>query len=398
MKISRINTICLVVALLGTTTSAWADSYKHTELFCADDIDIETSAEKAETKIAMSDLKPNMTIGEPMLPCKYVTFNIPTYCNNLRVNVISHNKDKSYTLDYPVKLFADYYTNCEPVVLEGYEPRQYTKKKGCPDVRIVDEYFMDGDQHRVCIGITPFDYCSTDNTVDFYNEIEFILEYEMCSESEMAFRPIHRAEDTEINIGKNIGIVGNDIRTEKVSLSPNLVASESSSDFHHYVILVPECLKSGTENLRIWKSQKGYNVIVETYENIYNDSKYKVGNNAGCFDKESSVREWLRDKYAAVGKFYCLLIGDYRISSYYPTLNLGSGSNIKISSLSTISSDNGIELSDNAYLRLESDEKVILKNDQVKNSCTLEISSPETILDKGFSITKGAKMTIKYCK
>ncbi len=101
--------------------------------------------------------------------------------------------------------------------------------------------------------------------------------------------------------------------------SPELVqvqaATTTKNILSNYIIIVPESLARSIQRFADWKGQKGYSVKIETVEDILSDSRFRIGSSTKCFDKESSIREWMREQYKNDGAFYCLIVGDFRTSA-----------------------------------------------------------------------------------
>lgn len=67
---------------------------------------------------------------------------------------------------------------------------------------------------------------------------------------------------------------------------------------------------------------------------------------------------------------------------------------IKINVLNNIILNSGFKIADNGILEINSMTPVHLKDENITDSGHLVISAPQTILEKGFSIGKGACLQI----
>jgi hypothetical protein len=81
-------------------------------------------------------------------------------------------------------------------------------------------------------------------------------------------------------------------------------------------------------------------------------------------------------------------------NGYLPSLSIGENSEISISSYTSISSENGITVSDGGTLNLTADEGASFFNDSLESGGILNISAQEVKLGAGFSIEKGGEMSI----
>lgn len=78
-----------------------------------------------------------------------------------------------------------------------------------------------------------------------------------------------------------------------------------------YYIISERSLLPALEDLATWKTQKGYRVVKKAIEDVYEDSRYKVGID-DIVDEAASLRKYLQDEYDSHGTFFCLLVGDHR--------------------------------------------------------------------------------------
>ena len=251
--------------------------------------------------------------NEPSIPVKYIKFEVPEYVNNFKVTITSSTLNRTFSLSEPLMPLEAFTTNeaLDGVSKEVVFGQGYTSSPKGPTARVSDEYFVNGYRHFVVVEVRPMVYRHDALRIDCYSSIGIKLEYCDCTASGLKFRPI------KSNNIQNVQYVDENSIALK---SPKLTQSKPSSNLmtlyiHHYVFITPASLKNSLKRLANWKRQKGYEVTIKTVEEILSDNNYAIGVNSKCFDKESAVREWLRDFYNDNGAFYCLLVGDFNTSA-----------------------------------------------------------------------------------
>lgn len=247
--------------------------------------------------------------SEPLLPRESRIFRVPNNAMNFSVRIVSLGESKILSLNYPLCPMRDVKAgDNEKTASDNIEfGPSYQLNQIMPDAEIVDTFFLNGNEHYVNISISPACYNGPEQIVTIYSSIEIELTY---SES----NGIQRVSEME-SVQTPRMFHFEDYVPATGSVTPELLSSQSESLPSTYIILVPENLQDAVTRLGEWKQQKGYNVIIHTVEDILKKPLYAIGSSSKCFDKESSVREWLKQVYSTYGAFYCLIVGDYRTSA-----------------------------------------------------------------------------------
>ena len=251
--------------------------------------------------------------NDPSIPVKYVKFEVPVYVNDFKVSITSSTFNRTLTLSRPIIPFEALTTNevLEGVSKEVVYGQGYSSIATGPMARVSNEYFVNGYRHFVIVEVNPMVYHHNTLKIDCYSSIGIKLEYSECTASDLKFRPIKTDKFQDVH-----PVDGLSISSRSLSVSPNDTLSQAKNFLiEHYVFITPASLKNSLQRLVNWKRQKGYKVTVKTVEDILSDSKYKIGSNSRCFDREASVREWMRDFYSTWGGFYCLIVGDFQTSA-----------------------------------------------------------------------------------
>ncbi len=268
-------------------------------------------------KISISGLYNTADLNDPTIPVRYITYEVPIFVNNLRTTVSSATLQNTISIEKPLLPFEIYSSDEKQMeknnaVIYG---NGYYAEATSPMASIEDEYFVNGNRHFVVVKVTPLIYHHAALTVDCYNQINVQLEFDPCNASELKFRPLSTRGFQAVHSIPESAI---DVRSSKLPAMQSQTASDEDV-LKKYVFITPAELVNSLERLAEWKRQKGYDVRIQTVEDILSTDKYRIGANARCFDKESSVREWLRDYYEDNdndnGAFYCLIVGDYHTSA-----------------------------------------------------------------------------------
>lgn len=273
------------------------------------------SSGKVFQKISIPGLYNTADLNDPTLPVRYVTCEVPAFINNLRATICSATLQKTISIERPLLPFEIFST--EEKAVEKNNPviygRGYEVEYTGPVASIEDEYFVNGNRHFVVVKVTPVIYHHNTLTVNCYNQINIRLEFDQCNASELKFRPLSTNGFQAVHSIPESLI---DVKSSKLAT----VQPQTTSDadvLSKYVFITPTEFVGSLERLAEWKRQKGYEVKIQTVEDILSTDKYRIGANDQCFDKESSVREWLRDYYESNdrGAFYCMIVGDFHTSA-----------------------------------------------------------------------------------
>lgn len=268
--------------------------------------------ENTYTTVTIQNFDNRCEDNEPCIPVKYMSFKVPTYCNNLSANIVTKNLFHIENIKKPILpgLNIPSKSNDTEGLTYSITGDGYSNPMTQPKVEICNEYFVNGHDHVVTLAIYPVGYNHQEKQLLFFSDINIKLYYELCDKSEMPFSPIIIDGDSDIiNVDK---LVYNNNSKEKIG---NINKDNLIVPLKNYVIIVPENLKNAVNKLSNWKRQKGYIVKVQTVEDILRLNAFSIGSNEKCFDKESSVREWMKDYYLQNGAFFCLFIGDYKTSA-----------------------------------------------------------------------------------
>lgn len=252
--------------------------------------------------------------NEPSLPVKFVSFQVPTYCNNIGARILSSTPIGEMTVDNPVVPGLNIPTRSDfTLTPDKYDTtgQGYILSSDGPGVKVCDEFFVNGNDHIVTLGIYPSAYNHKEGILKFYSDIQVELSYEPCGKSEMKFEPI----EDGFKMTDVATLVENPNESDRLRMGSYQDGNKTVT-LKNYVIIVPENLESYVGRLAKWKEEKGYSVKVQTVEGILRDSRFAIGANAKCFDKESSVREWMKYWRTQLNApFFCLIVGDYRTSA-----------------------------------------------------------------------------------
>lgn len=71
-------------------------------------------------------------------------------------------------------------------------------------------------------------------------------------------------------------------------------------------------------------------------------------------------------------------------------LILGKGCNLSLFVYNSVTSNNGIDISRNSIMSIESEKEVTLQNDKIWGQGTLNVTADTLTLKEGFEVTKGS--------
>ncbi|MDE7414658.1 MAG: hypothetical protein K2N05_12835 [Muribaculaceae bacterium] len=311
----RIN--CLICAFLLAQIISFIPiqgaTITHRFEYAFDDISIKQTKNYSgadHSLIEMTGLKNQALETEPLLPRESRIFRIPPGATDLSLRITNLGKSISKILEHPLCPMVDMPTsNTVDSVnsMTQYSP-SYLMNQIVPEVVITDDFFLNGNEHYVEIVASPICYNGPAKTITIYSSIDIELSYTESADGR-SFTASNSSLKPRMFRFDDYVPCTNDYSSMRVSAGSDEMLPST------YVVLVPETLKTAMTRFVNWKQQKGYNVIVQTVEEILNNPLYAIGSSWKCFDKESSVREWLRDTYYSNGAYYCLIVGDYRTSA-----------------------------------------------------------------------------------
>lgn len=315
----QIRELLSFIFLLGICFDMMSDtgSIKYSLTLSMDDVVIDTTSVQGTpfTTVAINNFSNMCDDNEPALPVKTVSFQVPTYCNNVRARILSSRYLDSINVDYAVLPGMNIPTRSDFTLepnMYATTGEGYARVEAGPSVRVCDEFFVNANDHIVTLGICPVAYDHSFKNIVFYSDVHVELSYDLCGKAEMKFSPFDdEAGDKIVDVAQ---FVENGYASDKQKVG-SLNNKGVTIPIKNYVIIVPEKLKSYVTTLSKWKEQKGYNVLIKSVESILNTPQFAIGSNEYCFDKESSVRQWLKMYYKEKRAFYCLIVGDHRTTA-----------------------------------------------------------------------------------
>lgn len=250
----------------------------------------------------------------PSIPLKYIAIEVPTYSNKFNVTVTGYDCIDTIKVKQPIIPGFDPPTSTESIgrLSMNLDNKGYIDSNIEPYAIICNETFLNGSEHIVNLGICPIGYDHKKLELYIYSNIQVRLDYKECDKSELTSSPIIISNNASVI---DVDYITQDTKVNESSKIGAITKGDAYTLLKNYVIIVPENLKKGINKLVSWKRQKGYNVTAISVEEILKIPQYSIGNNSRCFDKESSIREWLKSFYTAKGPFFCLIIGDYNTSA-----------------------------------------------------------------------------------
>ena len=284
----------------------------HQQDFTASDFDIwSMTAPNGDSfsKVSGQDMFGSGEVGQPELPYKVIRFLVPDNAYDFNVTIEDMGATSPFVLKnavYPVQ---------KDIPINDYRDDMFTfpdkeiyrSLKTSFRSEILEESRLEGRYHIVAVGLWPLAYSGNEKELEMCTSMLINLDYR----ENTVFKQKNSKENTAsfINISD---IVVNDATVPKASIStPKKVIDGSEPSLPRYYIISERALIPALEDLATWKTQKGYYVVTKAIEDIYADSKYKVGTN-GIVDEAASLRKYLQDEFALHGTFFCFLIGDHR--------------------------------------------------------------------------------------
>lgn len=230
--------------------------------------------------VEWGDLYPAAEVGSPELPVEHFRFLVPVYSNNFRATVVSATGATALPLGsrvMPVQV---------PQRADGSPAPEFTYPKApayaqslTPEAWVVDDGFIDGCNHVVTVAVRPVSYDDATLSASAYGSVTVRLDYDLCGEDGLTgSTPIFPPHASRyVDIGDLV------VNTADVArFAPRRAPEAKDGDYgKNYYIIVPEDLEDAVEDLRIWKRQKGYNVVVKTIEDICATPRYSVGSTCG---------------------------------------------------------------------------------------------------------------------
>lgn len=286
----------------------------HQQYFSASDFDIyDITAPNGDmfSKVSGSGMSGSGEIGHPELPYKVVRFLVPDNAYDFNVTVESMEATAPLVLDntiYPVQKPIPTSLYSENVFTFPDE-ETYRSLKTTIRAEILDESRLEGRYHIVSVGLWPLAYSGNDKELEMCASMRINLDFKEKALLKQKSNSSNTAGFIDIS-----DMVVNADAMQSANVSPlgfEFGGTIVDRTLPYYYIISERSLIPALKDLSTWKTQKGYRVVTKAIEDIYEDSKYKVGTN-GIVDEAASLRKYLQDEYALYGTFFCLLVGDYR--------------------------------------------------------------------------------------
>ena len=258
---------------------------------------------------------------------EYIYFLVPQNSKNFRVSAVAKPGNtvcfNLSDMEIPTKYTPPRYPILDDFNVEENIPTSLASKTGI-DANVESEGFIFGDWHIVKVKVCPLVYSSypyPQESLRIEPELDITLEYDECDIEDIkdsVIKPGHTSSEIT-QVLSSIEFINKENANNLILNQISKASFDQSTPIEKYYIIVPESLEDSVQDLAIWKSQKGYDVIVKTVEDILSDPMYKVGGKSAVTGEEivneaSSLRTYLQHQFKMNGVFYCFLIGDWRTS------------------------------------------------------------------------------------
>lgn len=265
--------------------------------------------------------------GEPMLPCKILTFAIPYNSVNISITTTANSNDiYDFGILQPIlkeqkTLWED---DCDEEMEERFkddlfaEPDSliYNSRGFFPDdyAKIIFDGFIFGDIRVVKIVVCPVLYNPTNNMIKIAQDLALTINYEIDNNetTNFVYEPIarHNSEirEEETQKAKDYVVNPENLYLSQIpaesSYGGDTIRNRSSLDFptYNYTIITNRQLEPSFKKIVALKRQKGYSAGVVCVEDIISSPLFTMGdyfqNYNGCeiTDSAGFVRQYL--KYA----------------------------------------------------------------------------------------------------
>lgn len=165
----------------------------------------------------------------------------------------------------------------------------YNKNENICRGYILNDFFDKGYFHVVSVLIPMLSYNPYSQSVEIYSSIDATLTYKEVSQDNLGSHPLMCLKDAMHSVYATNVI---NAALQNLDFTSNVSKYMKPGD-SYYLIIAPENLKTSLSSLVNWKSQKGFNVILRTVEDILSLPEFAIGSSNDSFDKESCVRNWL---------------------------------------------------------------------------------------------------------
>jgi hypothetical protein len=276
---------------------------------------------EAYTALSWEGLGNTGELGEPELPSGQYRFLIPTYCNNLTVEVIANTSAGMRLCRHKLLPVQEPQTTGNDPVPPFTSPLKaaYAVSTTSPKAEVVNEFFLAGDRHIVDVSVRPVSYAGALDRIEVYESVTFKVTYDECGVEDMAFRPIPSRSDASATLAA-AGVLDPMGIQAASSQARAAAAVNIPIPRGDYFIIVPETLEDAVADLALWKRQKGYNVTVKTIESILADPRYAINPSKAIndvhylVDEAASLRGYLIENCTDPDNTFCLLVGNSKTS------------------------------------------------------------------------------------
>lgn len=321
-----------VVALsFALSISAVNAQISYTATFDQHLLTTDTVSENGDSylRLRYPDLWTQSAAGTPELPVHYLRFSVPCDATDFTVSVTGETTTATrYTLPvYPTQPPIPSDRNTSEQLFVSPDSTVYSNNRYWPavPVQVVDEGFLNGDNHIVTVAVWPISYAPTDGEILFRNSVSVRLDYSVknaVSENPSLLRAISRRTTGRNNVrwGREEAkrIVVNPTQVD--GFAPATATRSASSrtvttlpDFEYTVVTSRE-LAPAFDRLIGWKRQKGYSAGVVCIEDILACPDFQGGDLVSNIDDDAGkLRAYLKYAYDSGSLRYALLAGDYTV-------------------------------------------------------------------------------------
>ncbi len=316
--------IAALLCLLPGLARGASGSFTHTVTFDSsllEESEVISPSGEAYTVLSWEGLGNTGELGEPELPSGQYRFLIPTYCNNLTVEVIANTSAGMRLCRHKLLPVQEPQTTGNDPVPPFTSPLKaaYAVSTTSPKAEVVNEFFLAGDRHIVDVSVSPVSYAGALDRIEVYESVTFKVTYDECGVEDMAFRPIPSRSDASATL-EAAGVL-DPMGIQQASVQARAAAAVNIPiPRGDYFIIVPETLEDAVADLALWKRQKGYNVTVKTIESILADPRYAVNPSKAIndvhylVDEAASLRGYLIENCTDPDNTFCLLVGNSKTS------------------------------------------------------------------------------------
>lgn len=310
------------------------------------------------TTISYGDLMNSGSPGMPSLPIDYIRFSVPYNATNFTVTATKlmnqpHNLDH---LMYPCQA-PRMMNDTTPVVITLPDTAAYYSGVSYPSAAawVVDEGFLDGENHIVTVAVMPFSYghTATSDVIGQWKRVSVMLRYSL-SDS-LAMYPIVRNDsllrEEGYQLTRSMVVNPNQVKSfapdasqviwgmDSMGINPNGLGGDGLNGLnppipipdttdinttvipinnYPYLIVTTSDLYQSMRRIAALKRQKGYNVKVVTMDDVMHapfaqsgDRFRRADSSYVAFpDSAGVLRQYLKWYYKFFGTKYVLLAGN----------------------------------------------------------------------------------------